>query len=99
MPHHWLKLRVEERLFASGLSFTILQPAAYMQNILASWEIIVGQGLYRVPYSAETRLSMVDLLDAAEVAANVLLDPAHQDAVYELCGTGPMSQLEVAQII
>ena len=33
MPHHWLKLRVEERLIASGLPFTILQPTAYMQNI------------------------------------------------------------------
>ena len=35
MPHHWLKMRVEEKLFASGLPFTILQPAAYMQNVLA----------------------------------------------------------------
>jgi NAD(P)H dehydrogenase (quinone) len=33
MPHHWHKLRVEEVLLESGLPFTILQPAAYMQNI------------------------------------------------------------------
>ena len=35
MPHHWQKMRVEEQLFAAGLPYTILQPAAYMQNVLA----------------------------------------------------------------
>ena len=38
MAHHWQKMRVEEQLFESGLSFTILQPAAYMQNVLAGWD-------------------------------------------------------------
>ena len=37
MDHHWQKLRVEEMLFESGLTFTILQPAPYMQNLLAGW--------------------------------------------------------------
>ncbi|MFN8458488.1 MAG: NmrA family NAD(P)-binding protein [Anaerolineae bacterium] len=36
MPHHWHKLRVEELLFESGLEWTILQPAAYMQNVLVT---------------------------------------------------------------
>jgi len=44
MPHHWLKMRVEEELFESGLPFTILQPAPYMQNILAGWSDIVSKG-------------------------------------------------------
>ncbi len=41
MPHHWEKMRVEGKLFESGLPYTILQPAAYMQNILAYWDDIV----------------------------------------------------------
>ena len=69
MPHHWQKLRVEEQLVQSGLHYTILQPEAYMQNILAGWELIVEQGIYRVPYPPSTRLGMVDLLDVAEAAA------------------------------
>ena len=48
MPHHWQKLAVEEQLFASGLDFTILQPAAYMQNLLPYWNEIIGEGVYRV---------------------------------------------------
>jgi len=47
MPHHWQKLRVEEQLFESGLSITILQPAAYMQNVLAYWEPSWGRPLCR----------------------------------------------------
>ncbi len=99
MPHHWLKMRVEEILFASGLPFTILQPTAYMQNILANWQMIVEQGIYGVPYSAETRLSLVDLGDVAETAATVLLDSGHRGAIYELCGTAPLSQVAVARIV
>ena len=37
MPHHWQKMRVEEMLFAAGFDLTVLQPAAYMQNILGVW--------------------------------------------------------------
>ena len=63
MPHHWQKLRVEERLFESGLPFTILQPAPYMQNVLAHRQRIVQAGELPVPYAAATRLGLVDLLD------------------------------------
>ena len=66
MPHHWQKLRVEEKLFESGLPYTILQPAAYMQNILAHWSRIVADGIYPVPYAADTRLSLVDLQDVID---------------------------------
>jgi uncharacterized protein YbjT (DUF2867 family) len=99
MPHHWQKLRVEEQLFESGLPYTILQPAAYMQNVLAHWDQIVGQGVYPVPYAVETRLSMVDLEDVAGAAAAVLTEPGHVGATYELVGTEAMSQTEVATIL
>jgi NAD(P)H dehydrogenase (quinone) len=96
MPHHWLKLRVEEQLLESGLCCTILQPAAYMQNVLTYWEAVVEQGLYAVPYAVETKLGMVDLEDVAEAAAVVLTAGGHAGATYELAGTEVMSQAEVA---
>ena len=99
MPHHWNKLRVEEKLFESGLSFTTLQPAAYMQNVLAYWNQIVEQGVYAVPYSVEARMSMVDLEDVAEAVAIVLTGPGHGGATYELAGPEALSQNEVAEII
>ena len=99
MPHHWLKLRVEELLFASGLVYTILQPAADMQNVLAQWERITAQGVYPIPYPAETRLSMVDLADVAEAAALILTDASHAGATYELAGPEALSQTEAAVIL
>lgn len=99
MPHHWLKLRVEEQLFESGLAYTILQPAAYLQNILAHWDRIVEQGIYPVPYAAETRLGTVDLEDVAEAAAIVLTEPGHEGATYELAGPDRLSQTEIATIL
>jgi uncharacterized protein YbjT (DUF2867 family) len=99
MPHHWNKLRVEEMLIESGMPYTILQPAAYMQNILAHWESITGQGIYPVPYPAETRLSMVDLKDVALAAAIVLSESGHDYAAYELVGTNGLSQTQAAAIL
>jgi NAD(P)H dehydrogenase (quinone) len=97
MPHHWNKLRVEEMLFSSKLDITILQPTAYMQNSLAEWDRMVGDGIYRVPYPTDTRLSLVDLEDVAEAAAMVLTNTSHSGAAYELVGTPPLSQIEIAE--
>jgi uncharacterized protein YbjT (DUF2867 family) len=96
MPHHWAKLRVEELLFQSGLVFTILQPTVYMQNLLAHWTQIVQQGVYPIPYHADTRLSLVDLEDVASAAAQILTDRGHQGATYELVGTGPLTPTDIA---
>jgi NAD(P)H dehydrogenase (quinone) len=98
MPHHWNKLRVEEMLFSSKLDITILQPTAYMQNSLAEWDHMVRDGIYRVPYPIDTRLSLVDLEDVAEAAAIVLTNASHSGAAYELVGTPPLSQIEVAEM-
>jgi NAD(P)H dehydrogenase (quinone) len=97
MPHHWNKLRVEEMLFSSSLEVTILQPTAYMQNSLAQWDTMKREGIYRVPYPVETRLSLVDLEDVAEAAATVLTKDIHSAATYELVGTPPLSQNETAE--
>ena len=98
MNHHWQKLRVEEMLFESGLPFTILQPAPYMQNLLAGWKSIVEDGVLGVPYSVNSKFSFVDLEDLAEAAKIVLTESNHTNAIYELAGTPPMSHVEVAGI-
>lgn len=98
MPHHWLKMRVEEMLFTCGLTYTILQPGAYMQNVLAYWDAMANQGVYALPYRVQSRLSLVDLADVAEAAANILRQRGHANAIYELAGPEPLSQVEVAEI-
>lgn len=99
MPHHWHKLRVEEQLLHSGLPFTILQPAAYMQNIAANWPAIRQDGLLRVPYPVTTPFSNVDLRDVAEVAARILTEPTHVGAIYELAGLQIHTPAQMAAIL
>jgi len=103
MPHHWLKMQVEALLFESGLAYTILQPAIYMQNLLAHRQRIVEEGVYPVPYPVETRLGLVDLEDVAAAAAIVLADGQHDDqhagATYELAGPDVLTQTEVAHTL
>ena len=99
MPHHWAKLRVEEMLLTSGLAVTILQPTAYMQNLLVGWRSIVEDGVYRVPYPVATRISLVDLYDVAEAAALVLTEEGHVSATYALVGSPALTQTEVAETL
>ena len=99
MPHHWQKMRVEEALFASGIPFTILQPAAYMQNILVEWKNIQQEGIIRVPYSPDSKGSPVDLNDVADVASLVLSERDHIGAIYELCGPDILTYQEQTAIL
>jgi uncharacterized protein YbjT (DUF2867 family) len=99
MPHHWQKLRVEEAIIRSGLEFTILQPASYMQNILAYWEVIFNQGTYEVPYSTDSVFSPVDLDDVAAVASLVVTDATHASAIYQLAGPELLSSRQIADKI
>ena len=60
---------------------------------------VVDAGVFRVPYPVETRLSLVDLDDVAAAAAVVLTQDGHHGATYELVGTKPLNQSEVAAAI
>jgi uncharacterized protein YbjT (DUF2867 family) len=99
MPHHWAKLQVEELLIRSGLDFTILQPGAYMQNVQGNWKGIIEEGRFTVPYPVDTRLSMVDLQDVAEVASRVMLNPKYSGAIFELVGPETLNPQEIAEIL
>jgi len=98
MKHHWQKMRVEEMLFEAEIPFTILQPAPYMQNLLANWNSILEENILRVPYSVHVKFSFVDLGDVAEAAKIVLSTSDHNNAIYELAGTVPTSHAEVAEM-
>lgn len=99
IPHHWSKMKVEKILFDSGLTYTIIQPTTYMQNLLAYLPAIQEKGILPVPYPAETRLSLVDLQDVASVAARLLTESGHGYATYELAGTVPLTQTAVADTL
>ncbi len=93
MPHHQKKLKVEELLIDSGLPYTIIQPAVFMQNIYESWDVLKDQGIFRQKFfiNDDTRMCLFDLADLAEVMTVILGNPDYIGATYELCGPENLS--------
>ncbi|KIJ23653.1 hypothetical protein M422DRAFT_249632 [Sphaerobolus stellatus SS14] len=82
---HQTKLRIEEYLVESRLSYTILQPPNFMQNI--PLDAVLSSGLIPTGFSTSVAHGFVDLNDVSLVARKVILDPArHNLAQYELVG-------------
>src|SRR5215472_7165643 len=92
--------KVEDKLKASGLGYTILRPNTFMQNIAAyNAPSIRAQGMF---YSAmgDAKLSFIDVRDIAEATAKILTDPAaHAGRAYELNGPEALNYKEVAAMI
>lgn len=77
MPHHLGKAASEDLVRRSGLSWTVLQPGAYLQNLDLDGDL-------RVPYDVDAVFGFADLDDVGEAAAVVLTEPGHEGATYEL---------------
>ena len=91
--------RVEDKLSASGLDYTILRPNSFMQNILTYYaSSIRTEGAF---YAAmgNARTSFIDVRDVAAVAARTLTSPGHAGKTYELNGPEALTYGEVAEKI
>lgn len=98
LVQHEIKRTIEEHLVASGLEFTILQPAIYMAP--RRFAAIIRNGLLRAGWSLDRLQSLVDLGDVTDVACKVLLEGAmHYAATYELAGRERLSARSMAAII
>lgn len=95
----WHK-KSEDKLKASGLSYTILRPNSLMQNLLTAVAPSVrAQGAF---YAAmgNAQVSLLDLRDLAVVATKILLNPKeHVGKIYELNGPDALNYTDVAQRI
>jgi uncharacterized protein YbjT (DUF2867 family) len=98
LDHHARKLDVEEHLIESGLFFTILRPAMFMQNLNMEWRQVSEDGVYPRPYSPDQAMAAIDTDDLGEAAARVLMDPALQGGSFDLCGDR-LSHAQMAAIL
>ncbi|HUS05211.1 MAG TPA: SDR family oxidoreductase [Bryobacteraceae bacterium] len=79
----------------SGLPFTILRPAYFMQNLLASARTVQSEGTLYLPLG-EGRIAMIDVRDIAAAAVKTLTDGRHAGKTYDLTGPGAVSGHDVA---
>lgn len=99
MTNHAAKLPVEEALYNSGLDFTVLQPAMFMQNLATSWPQIVEQARFALPYSVTAKVCWVDYRDVAEAAAIAFTSDRLSYGTFELCAPGLVDRVEMAAML
>lgn len=105
--HHRLKLDCEEKLVASGLPYTIVQPIRYMQHLEPIWSEVIEKGVHAMPFNVDVKFNVADLGDLAEAVAVTVCESAadmstvgkHLFASYELAGPQALSQRDMARII
>lgn len=86
----------DAELASSGLSFTILKPHFFSQNLLGLASSIQEQGAFYFALG-DAKLPMIDVRDIGDAAAKVLVEPApHVGKVYTLTGPAAVSMHEVA---
>ena len=96
VPHH----QVETHLHTSRLSWTILRPGFFAQNLADAYRTdIVGDARILLP-AGRGQVAFVDVRDVGDVTAAVFADPvAHRRAGYTLTGGQALDFDEVAAIL
>jgi uncharacterized protein YbjT (DUF2867 family) len=89
--------KVEDKLAASGVAYTILRPNGFLQNIVAYHApSIRAQGAFYASMG-NAKTSCIDVRDVALAAAKALIAPAeHAGKTYELNGPEAVSNDEIA---
>jgi len=85
MPHHIRKAGCERLFRDSKLSWTVLQPAMYVQTALAYFD--VAAGILSPPYNTTRPFTLIHEEDLAEAAAVIHTTDSHVFASYELAGS------------
>jgi uncharacterized protein YbjT (DUF2867 family) len=87
---------IEQRLAASGLTFTNLRAGEFMHAYFRQVPSIVARGALFLPM-ADARIASIDIGDLAEVAVAVLTGTGHDNATYPLTGPEALTMAEVAE--
>jgi uncharacterized protein YbjT (DUF2867 family) len=99
MPHHAAKDRVEEALDASSLSWRVLQPCAYADNLHGQFADVAATGIFRSPWGLTGAQSLVDLRDVADAAAVLLTEDGLDGGTFEAVGPEPLTAPRIADLL
>jgi uncharacterized protein YbjT (DUF2867 family) len=86
----------DESLRDSDLTYTILRPHMFMQNIPENTIPSIGPDGAFYANAGNARISMVDTRDVGAVAAVVLTESGHETAEYDVTGPEALSYHDVA---
>ncbi len=94
-----LQGQIDEILSATGIPFTFLRPAGFMQNYVSYQSQTIKDGKIFMADGGQSQ-SLIDTRDIASVAAKVLMAPTeHQGKAYTLTGGESFNGEQAAQMI
>lgn len=89
---------VERAIQNSGLSWTFLRPAYFMQNILMMAGGIRKAASFALP-AAGAAVAQIDARDIAAVIVRLVVEAGHEGKAYDLTGPDAITWVEVAEIL
>lgn len=99
LPHHRQKLEVERSLIDSGLVYTIVQPAPFMQNILNAKDALIHDKIFVQKFFTErdstNRINLIDVSDLGYCVAEIASGNEYHFSTLELCGPENLSVSEM----
>lgn len=99
LPHHCQKLEVERALIDSGLEYSIVQPAPFMQNILNSKDALLNNKVFVQKFfinkESSNRINLIDVGDFGESVAEIICNPLYIYSTLELCGPQNLSVTDI----
>lgn len=94
IPHH----KIEKLIVESGINYTFLRPAYFMQNFLTTLrKDLIRRDLIYLP-AGDARFTLIDLYDVGRVGAEVLLNSeSHMNQAYDLTNDEQLTFEEMAK--
>lgn len=93
-----LHFHTDQAVIKSGLTYTILRPHYFMQNLFANIETIATEGKVYLGMG-DGELGIIDVRDIADSFVSLLLNEGHENKIYTPTGPESISFNEVAEII
>jgi uncharacterized protein YbjT (DUF2867 family) len=89
---------VERATEQSGLAWTFVRPAYFMQNLLTMAAGIRKTGAFALP-AAGAAVAQIDARDIAAVIVRVVVEAGHEGKAYDLTGPDAITWFEVAEVL
>jgi uncharacterized protein YbjT (DUF2867 family) len=94
IPHH----KIEKQIVASGIPYTFLRPAYFMQNFTTTLHKDLANKKKIFLPAGNAKFTLVDVTDIGNVTADILTDVAvHKNKAYELTSSTKLTFAEMAQ--
>ena len=96
LPHFESKWQIEQHIVRSGLSYTILRPAFFMQNWYTFMREPILNGTLPLPLNPQTRVQQISVEDIGAFAARVFQTPSRwANRAIEMAG----EELSMQQVV